>query len=254
MPETASPTHHHQTGAADATCYTAQEPAEAPPARKPEQPEGRAPTMPPRTTIPTRCHQATRLQTVAGRPTFGPPAAKFRIRPLQARGRPPPVPPATPPAIDLDHLQIHHARSTDDIPTSRRRGEAEPLASARATTTLAGPDLGRGRPEPSRAGITGGHHAAPAAVAARRHRRAWAPPPQLLGAEPCHGTAARSSMPPPRRRVDLEDISLQPGTSRPCPAPKAALPPPSLGQPELRWDEPSGGGGTRGGGEECCGG
>lgn len=35
MPETTSPTHHHQTGAVDATCYTGQEPAEAPPAHKP---------------------------------------------------------------------------------------------------------------------------------------------------------------------------------------------------------------------------
>lgn len=35
MPETTSPTHHHQNGAADATCYTAQELVEAPPTCKP---------------------------------------------------------------------------------------------------------------------------------------------------------------------------------------------------------------------------
>nr|XP_020190523.1 basic proline-rich protein-like [Aegilops tauschii subsp. strangulata] len=157
----------------------------------------------------------------------------------------------------------HRSGPPPDPPRPQRR--RHPNITPEERSRAAGECPGHHHPRRTRSGqgtprtVASRHHGRPPRCPRSRSGGAtvespWPPPPQLPGAEPCHGTAARSSMPPSRRRVDLEDISLQPGTSRPCPAPKAALPPPSLGQPELRWDEPSGGGGTRGGGEESCGG
>lgn len=171
--------------------------------------------------------------------------------PLQARGRPPP--PATLPAIDLDRLQIHHARSTDDVLASRQ------------TSRAAGERPGHHHPRRTRS-----EQGTPRSAASRQHGRPprcprsrsggttvespWGRCPSFLAWSPRRSTAARSSMPPLCSRVDLKDTSQQPDASRRRPAPKAAQPPPSSGQPELRWDAPSGNGGTRrGGGESCVG-
>ena len=137
MPETASPTHHHQSGAAGATCYTVQELAEASPARKPEQPEGRAPTMPPWTTIPTRSPPATCLQTVAGRSTSVPEG----LRPPTSRSgcsRPEAAPRSRPQQHLQPSIWTTSRSTTPAAPTTSQHhaGRAGPPASAQPTTTL----------------------------------------------------------------------------------------------------------------------
>nr|XP_020170742.1 nascent polypeptide-associated complex subunit alpha, muscle-specific form-like [Aegilops tauschii subsp. strangulata] len=226
------------------------------------KPEQQTPPATPPKNQPKRCQRASQSNPKAvPRPCHcGPPSRQGAttqpdcrqspadpppsLRPLQARGRPPPAPPATPPAIDLNHLQIHHARSTDDVPASRRTSRAADERPGHHQPCRTRSEQGTPRSAVSR------HHGRPPRCPRSRSggttvESPWGRRPSFLARSPRRSTATRSSMPPPRHRVDLKDTSLQLGASRPRPAPKAAQPPPSLGQPELRWDEPSGGGGTR---------